>query len=816
MDAERASLPPSAGSLPAALSSLVGRQRELRQLGALLRTTRLLTLAGTGGSGKTRLSLALAAASRAGYPHGAWWVDLSGVMGRELIAGTVTAALDIVQTPGQDTTATVIRHLRPRTALLVLDNCEQVAAGCAELIERLLGSCPDLTVIATSREVLGVPGERVFQVSGLGLPARPGDASDAVQLFTERAGAMTPDFAIGPAELATVARLCRQLDGLPLAIELAAARAGILGVTEIASRLGQDDRVLRNPSRSAPARHQTLQAALDWSYRLLDGKEQTMFRRLSCFTGSFSLSAAESVTARDGIEAGEVAGLIVALAAKSLLQVAERGPEYRYRMLGMIRQYGQQTLADSGEEAAVLGAHADHYLRLAADAHAGLAGAEQARWLDRFELEHDNLRAVLRRALPARPETGARLAALMWPFWYRRGYYHEARAWLEQAVAAALSEPVAPQVMAAAATGAGVLAFLQCDYVVAAERLAKARTVYEEQGDQVGLATTLQRLGSIAREEGRYAEAGKLHADSLAIWSTIGDAVGVATSQDYLGFAAWLSGDAARAVDLCGQAVAAFRAAGLRQETAAALVNQGVASYLSGDPERGAELLQDSLDIAMRLGYQEGIAWALHELAVMVADDDPASAADMLAESLAIHASLGDRWRIASVVETIAGVVVAPGDALLAATMLGACAGLREQLGTPVPPAERVAYDRCLRALREQLGPSFRGAWRRGEPMQLDDLVDTALRAVGVAQDGPRCEPPPARQLAQHGLTERELDVLRLLSQGLTNREIGQRLLISTGTAGVHVSNILRKLGVTSRVQAVGVAHRLGAFMHEK
>ena len=195
----------------------------------------------------------------------------------------------------------------------------------------------------------------------------------------------------------------------------------------------------------------------------------------------------------------------------------------------------------------------------------------------------------------------------------------------------------------------------------------------------------------------------------------------------------------------------------------------------------------------------------------MMADDDPASAADMLAESLEIHASLGDRWRIASVVETIAEVVVAPGDARLAATMLGASAGLREHLGTPVPPAERAAYDRCVRALREQLGPpGFRGAWRHGEPMQLDELVDVALRALGAAQDGSRREPPPARQPGQHGLTERELDVLRLLSQGLTNREIGQRLLISTGTAGVHVSNILRKLGVSSRVQAVGIAHRLG------
>ncbi len=675
MDTDGAAMTEAAGSLPVRLTSLVGRERELRDLAAMLLTTRLLTLVGTGGSGKTRLGIALASSARYRFSDGAWWVDLAGVTGHGQLPGTVAAALGVLQAPGQDTTTSVVRHLRSRTTLMVLDNCEQVVAGCAEVVERLLTSCPGLTVVATSREMLGVPGERAFRVDGLGLPARDEDGAEAVQLFVERARAITPGYAVGPADRAAVARLCRKLDGLPLAIELAAAQAGILGAVEIARRLRSATGVLRNPSRSAPERHQTLHATLEWSYRLLNEKEQALFRRLSCFSGSFSLPAAEVVTALDAVEPADVASLLAALVGKSLVLVAGPGGEsgYRYRMLETIRAYSADALAASGEQAAVHVAHAAYYLSLATRAQAGLEGAEQARWLDQLGRDHDNIRAVLERALGSAEPTivatsaaadgahlGARLAALMWPFWYRRGDYHEARAWLERATETVLREPVAALVMAAVLTGAGVLAFLQCDYTVAAERLTKARAVYEEEGDQVGLATTLQRLGAIAREEGRYADARMLHEESLAIWEDLADPVGVAASQDYLAFTAWLAGEAERAVELSGKAVAGFRAARLRQETSAALVNHGVAVWLSGDPERGGALLQDSLDIATRLGYQEGIAWALNELAVIVADDDPETAADMLAESLEIHASLGDRWRVASVAEAIASLAARP------------------------------------------------------------------------------------------------------------------------------------------------------------
>ena len=806
------------GNLPVTLTSLIGRQRELSELGELLRQTRLLTLTGTGGSGKTRLGLALADLSRARFPHDAWWVDLSNVTNAELIAGTVASALDIEQAPGRDTAVTIVRFLKPRTLLLVFDNCEQVAAGCAGFVEFLLTSCAGVSVIATSREVLGVPGERIFPVPGLRLPAGDDDTAEAVELFVERARAMTPGFTVGPANAAAVIRLCRQLDGLPLAIELAAARAGVFGAAEISRRLGTGPGVLRNPSRGAPHRHQTLRATLDWSYRLLTGQEQMLFRRLSCFGGSFALRAAETVVAGQGIEADMVSDLTAALVAKSLVTASERDEEYRYRMLETIRQYAARQLAESGEEPMVHAAHGAYYLSFAEQAHAGLEGAEQALWLGRLELEHDNLRAVLRRTIQgdgpqADARTAARLAALLWPFWYRRGHYDEARACLERSSAAVLDEPTEVAVKAAVLTGAGVLAFLQCDYAVATERLSKARGLYEEEGDKAGLAITLQRLGSIAREEGRYSDARRLHQESMAISAELGDTTGVAASRDYLGFVAWLAGDAARADDLCGKAAEEFRAAGLHQETAAAMINQGIAAHLRGDPERGAALLQAGLDASMRLRYREGIAWALHELGIIVAQDDPGTAADMLAESLETHAGLGDRWRVASVVETIAEMVIAPADASLAAVLLGASTALRKALGTPVPPSERPARDACETTLRASLGQRrFRAAWQHGLTMPSDELVDLAMQSVNAMRDSQdlAAEPEPASPLDDYGLTERERDVLRLLSQGMTNREIASELLISPGTAGVHVSSILRKLGVSSRVQAAAMAHRPG------
>jgi predicted ATPase/DNA-binding CsgD family transcriptional regulator len=793
-----------AGSLPIALSSLIGRQAELDTLATLIPRARLLTIVGTGGCGKTRLALAVAERYQPEFTGGVRWVGLETLVDPRLLPAMVGTAVGAPESPGEDAVAAVCRHLASQKVLLVLDNCEQVAERCAELAEQLLRCCPSLTILATSRELIGASGERVFRLGGLDVPnaGMAGESGGALALFAERAEAMLPGFRLNTADLRAAAQLCRLLDGLPLALELAAARVGSLGLAEIAARLAEGQQVLRHPGRTAPARHQTLDATLDWSHRLLSREEQALFRRLSVFQGNFSLLAAELVASGAEVERKTVVDLLAALVDKSLVQVAGRGLEHRYQLLNTVQQYARARLEESSELAAVQRAHGEFYLALAGQARAGLDGADQSRWLQRLALEHDNLSAALARQLPADPEAGGRLAAMLWPYWYRRGSYQEARCWLEQATLA--GGQMSAGVRADVLTGAGVLAFLQCDYPAAAERLRQAHTLYERQGHLAGTATTLQRLGSIAREQGHYAQARQLHQQSLAAWSELGDAAGAAASEDYLGFVAWLEGNAAEAELRCGRALAYFEAAGRRQEAAAALVNLGVAAHYAGDDERASARLRRALELAREIGYLEGVAWALHELG-MIAGSDP-EAAPMLAESLTIHVQLGDRWRAASVLETIAGRCAgsAPADA---ARLLAASHRLRQALAAPLPPAERPAHDAALASAQAGLGAAgFAQRWDEGLTLSLDAAVELARQAAEQLRPGGSA----AEAGARYGLTGREVAVLQLIGEGLTNREIGQRLFISTGTAAVHVSNILRKLGATGRVQAATIAHDLG------
>ncbi|MGH9072687.1 MAG: LuxR C-terminal-related transcriptional regulator [Acidimicrobiales bacterium] len=792
-------------NLPVALTTLVVRKRELSALGRLLAATRLVTLVGTGGVGKTRLALAVAERSRGRFADGECWVDLTAVSGSGPVAPAVAVALRLPQAPGQDVVATLADYFDQRAALLVLDNCEQVVEECACLVGSLLGASPGLRVLATSREVLGVPAEAVFRVGGLHLPAEEAGrvGGEAVQLFVERARAVAPDLVQDQQLLRSVARLCRQLDGLPLAIELAAARVGLLSVAEIADRLEPDSSLLRHPGRAAAPRHRTLQATFDWSYRLLSPDEQVLFRRLSVFQPSFSLVATEAIGTRGQILHKDVVDLLAGLVDKSLVQVTGRGSEYRYALLATVRQYGQEKLAASGEAEVVRQAHARFYTDLAEQAKAGLDGPDQAHWLERLEIEHDNLREALQ-ALSQAPEEAGHLTATLWPFWYLRGHYHEARAWLERAIS--LADRMSPAVRAETLMGAGVLAFLQCDYELAAHRLSSARSLFQQEGDRAGVAASLQRLGSIAREQARYGDARRLHEASRAIWAELGDPAGVARSESYLGFVAWLEGDFGRALPLCARAVSYFRGAGRRQETAAALVNLGMASWHRGDEAPGLSLLEEALAISRDIGYLEGVAWALHGLGTITWPRRPDAAA-WLAEALSTHLHLGDRWRVASVLETIAGAVLAGRDPEEAARLLGAAEALREALGTPLPLAERPDHDRAVSALRGSLGDGFAPAWARGRATALDQAVETASQLLAGPAPGP---PVPCTDVVGYGLTEREQEVLRLVTKGLTNREIGRQLHISSGTAGVHVSNILRKLAVRSRVQAAGVGHRLG------
>ncbi len=771
--------------------------------------TRVLTLCGPGGAGKTRLSIALAELIRPDFVGGAWWIDLSTTMEDGLVPQVVAATILDRDLSGDPAPAALARKL-PESTLLVLDNCEQVVEGCAELVVALLERSQSLRVIATSRQPLGVPGEQVWRVPGLATgEARGNGAPDgAVALFVERAREASTGFdPDAPGVLENVRRICGWLDGMPLAIELAAARVPVLSVGQIAKRIELDSNILRHTSRAAPERHRTMQGMLEWSHRMLEPAEQRLFRRLSVFRGSFSLTAAESICAGYQLDVVDVLDLLAVLIDRSLVQVVDHPGEPRYRLLATVRQYAAAKLWDGPEGPTVHSRHADYFLDLAVAARDAVDGPEQSRWLERLELEHDNLEAALQWLSEESIDDGARLARLLWPFWYQRGYYREARTRFEQLLTRA--SRISPARRARVLVSAGEVAFLQCDYTTAVEHLRAALDLVNELGDDRAAATALQRLGSIAREQARYDDARDLHRRSLEIWQKLGDEVGVATSRDYLGFVAWMSGDGQAAEEHCGVALESFRRAGNLRATATTLINLGACALYRGELPLARERLEQALSSARSLGFQEGIAWALHELAIVTRRERrPASEyAPMLREALLVHQQLGDRWRVASVLEEIAGAVLARHDPTLAAEVLAEAQNIREELDAPVPPAEAPDHDGTVEQLARKLNAAKLDAARSAARSRtLDYTIDLVIEAIDDldAAGGTREDSPVP------DLTARELAVLELLVQGHTNREIASMLYISPSTAGVHVSNILRKLGAKRRVDAAGIAHKMG------
>jgi len=820
--AQRVDEPEALGNLPVQITQLLGRQQALEELATLLWGTRLLTLSGPGGVGKSRLAAALAELVRADFVGGAWWVDLADLTD-SVDATRVATKVGAILLPGEqlnDPAAAVARQLAP-SSLLVLDNCEQIASGTARLVVDLLARAPALRVIVTSRQSFGIPGEQVWRVPGLAIEngrdasaAGDGDGpapAGAIALFAQRA-----QEAGGGLELeggrdgvrAAVTEICELLDGLPLAIELAAARLSVLSVEQIAERLRRDTSLLRQPSRAAPGRHRTLEDTLNWSHQLLSESEQRLFRRLSVFRGPFSLRAVEAVCSDDLLPAEDILDLLSLLIDQSLVQVVESPSLPRYRLLGTLRRYALKKLEAAGELEATVARHADHYHELGARARIGLAGPDQVMWVEGLALDHDNLADALRWLFAHTPARAAELASALWPFYYQRGYYDEARGWFEQALAAA--EQLSVPALVDALLKAGEVAFLQCDYQVAGAHLHRALDLLgDEPSEPRAEAIARQRLGSIAREQGRYEEARRLHGQSLAIWTTLGEADGIASSQNYLAFVAWLAGDFEQAEAPGLEALTVFRRAGNLRDVAVTLISLGASALYRGEWELAVERLNEALTISRRLGFQEGMAWSFNELAVL-ARHRRRTATDpeiMLRDALLVHQQLGDRWRMASVLEEIGGAVFARRDASLAVRLLACASALRERLGTPVPPAEAPDLEAAIARLQRHLtAAGFESAWAEGRGLEVDLAAGLAVAAInelgeGAAAGGPEIAPV---------LTPRELAVLELLSQGHTNREIAGTLYISPSTAGVHVSNILRKLGAKRRVDAAGRAHALG------
>ncbi|MFI5080856.1 MAG: tetratricopeptide repeat protein, partial [Streptosporangiales bacterium] len=737
------------GRLPVRLAPLVGRQRELQEVVDALARSRLMSLTGPGGTGKTRLALAAADAARGRFPGGVCWVELAPIDDPAIAPQAVADGLGIPEVPGQDATMTIAEHVGDHPVLLVLDNCEHLTAAVADLADRLLRACASLSILTTSRELLGVDGEHSWPVPPLSLP---GDGTapaastlaefDAIRLFEQRAQLVLPSFRLTDDNATAVLQVCRRLDGLPLAIELAAARMRVLSAAQLAERLDDIFGVLVGGSRTAPARHQALRATLDWSHDLLDHDERVVFRRLAVFSGGLTLTAAGQVATAGDIDPARMLDLLTRLADKSLLRVDHSGRDARYRLLETVRDYARERLAGAGEEMPTRRAHLRCFVDLVERAGRRLEHREQdlggdrggslsrggwspdslERTLDRLDTETPNLRTALEFARESGDAVAAlRIAGPLGRYAYLRGHYHEVRQWLDAAVTA---DPGAPAALRAKALlGSGRLALLQCDYAPAVRRLEAALRLYRELDDAAGIASALQVLGAVAREQGRYARSMELHRESLATAESAGDRWAAADAHDTLGFAAWLQGDFELATAECTTALTMSRELGYVEDIAWSLISLGAIARHLGTPERAAALLAESRSLSERIGFREGLAWSLEQQGLLALDRDDPAAADLLRRSLLIHRELQDRWRVTSVLEDLAALALTRGGAGTAARLLAAAQAMRELIGTVIPPCERARHDGTLAGARAALGDdAFAAAWQQGTLAPLEDL----------------------------------------------------------------------------------------------
>jgi predicted ATPase/DNA-binding SARP family transcriptional activator len=695
-------------NLPAPLTSFIGREREMADVQSLLPMTRLLTLTGAGGCGKTRLALEVARGLIEEFPDGVWLVDLAPVADPALVPATVARTLSVRDEPGQALSMTLVEHLRQKRLLLVLDNCEHLVTACAQLAETALRACPGLSTLVTSREPVHVAGELIWVVPPLPAPDpdRPPSLEDlvryeSVQLFVDRARAILPGFAVGIQNGSAIARLCRRLDGIPLAIELAAAQLRTLAVEQIDARLDDGLRLLSSSSRTALPRHQTLQATLDWSHDLISEKEQTLFRRLAVFAGGFALEEAEAVCSGDEIETPEVLGLLTQLVEKSLV-VAESAVQgaMRYRMLDTLRRYGWSRLAESGEATTIQRRHADTYLALAEQAsEAVYGGVEQTAWWDRLDREYDNMRAALRWSIDgAEHETALPLSAAVYVLWYVRGPASEGLRWLEEALSRGVG--ASPAARAPALCAAGSLAWWSRGDGERARRLCtESIALYRELKDKQGLAYTLGCLGWIVQSQDDQELATTLATEGLSLYRELGDKWGIGM----------------------------------------ALVLMAIASQLRGDHEQAAALRDEGLPLLREVGDKEGVAMMLGrsgQLAQRHGDYERATV--LCAEGLALFRDIGDKRGAPTCLEALAALASAQGQPDRAARLFGPAQTVREAGGFALPPADRAECERGMAAVRARLGEkAFAAAWAAGREMTLEEAVDYALAAESAGRQQP-------------------------------------------------------------------------------
>ena len=857
-------------TLPAQLTTLVGREQEVAAACSLLQRpeVRLLTLTGPGGVGKTHLALQVATELLPDFADGISFVPLASISDPSLIVPTIAQSLKLREAGGQSLLERLKNFLHEKRLLLFLDNFEQIIRA-ARVLTDLLETCPFLKLLVTSREVLRVRGEQEFPVLPLALPDLEHlPASEAlsqyaaVDLFLQRVRSVKPDFQVTDDNAGTIAAICTRLEGFPLALELAAARVRMLSLQALLARLEHRLEVLTQGPRDVHVRQQTLRNAIAWSYNLLDPMEQRLFRWLSVFVGGPTLEAAEAVcTVLDNGEIQVLEG-VSSLIDKSLLQpIEQKGGEKgesRLRMLESIREYGLECLVANGEAETVRESHARYYLKLAEQTEQDLGGPRQAVWLERLELEHDNLRAAMHWCLE-QGETGKaghsvemplRLGAALLRFWLIRGHWNEGLTYLERALSLSEERTAIGRAKALYATGSLALAQGDLDRTIALGE--ESLVLFRELGEKRGTALSLHLLGRAARRRGNFTAARTWNEEALALWREVGDKWGIISLLDISASVALEQGDYARARVLFEEGLAFWKEIGNKEGTAYSLWLLARVFLFQGDSMKAHSLLEESLNLSREIGDKGSIANAQLLLGfVTFLQGEYTAARSLFAESVALFREVGDRrglavgiyglgwinlsqtdyaaahalykeslrmlreldnqWFIILCVEGLAASVALQGQLAWAARLWGTAKNMRETIGLPMPPLMQTVYEQTVNTVRSGMGEeAFAAAWAEGEAMTLDQVLAAQGQSAPLTapeEEHPTASPQgrPAVSYAD-GLTTREVEVLRLVAQGWTDAQVAEHLVISPRTVNAHLNSIYRKIRVTSRSAATRYA----------
>ena len=727
-------------NLPRQLTTFIGREKEMADVKRLLSSAHLVTLIGSGGAGKTRLAIQLAADVVEAYPDGVWLAEFAPVANPALVPKTVGSALNVPEQPGREITETLVDALRDKAMLVLMDNCEHLLAACADLAAVLLRRCPQVRILATSREALGVPGERVWRIPSLSLPdvrSLPPREDlvlyEAVRLFVDRAMATVPEFTVTGENASAVVQVCGRLDGIPLAIELAAARVRVLTVGQIAARLDDRFRLLTGGSRMVLPRHQTLQGAIDWSYNLLSESERVLLRRLSVFAGGWTLEAAESVCVGGSVDTAGMLDLLTSLVDKSLVIAEPHGGETRYRLLETVRQYGRERLEESGETAEIRARHRDWYLEFAKLAEPKLRTAEQDAWIPRLAVEHDNFRTALTSSLAemraaagrmtADADPEVRLAGALWWFWFIGGHFSEGRRWFEQILA--VSEGAPSPLRARALLGQGLLTFMQGDLRGGTALLEESLRLSQATEDRRGTAWATGWLSVPAKYAGDYERAMRYINESLVLWRQLADPWGIAWKVMGLGSILAAQGETQRADSLFNEALVLCRQVGDKWMTALTLHYSAYAAIARGDTREALPLVEESLSLFRAIGARREVPRALGNLGLIALDRcDHGRAAAAFRESLTLFREVGDKRGIALCFERLARVAGAQRRLTRAARLLGAFEVLREALGA----ADEFGGGDDGATVRTEMGDdAFEAAQAEGWAMTLEQAIEYAL-----------------------------------------------------------------------------------------